>query len=367
MQLIPPSVISGRPQRINVLDGWRTVSVALVIFSHLILRSNLSIEHYTGFAVKMFLIPLFEGLGYAGVEVFFFISGFVICRGLIRESASYNRVSLSAFYVRRVLRIVPPLAIYVLTIFMLSLFHLIGDEARSIFRALTFTCNITVGSCGGWYGAHTWSLSVEEQFYLLIPLVFSVLSGHRTAALTSYVVVLAGLLLVLQAVGAEGGAHVLARFFSISVGVACALNERRLQKFIGAMPDWMFYAALLAFFLLARALNTRLWVLAQLALTIVVAYSLLASMAKLPSGAKWLAAPPVLAFGRASYGIYLWQQLATTAFPRMGIAFYALSIGACLILAFASYFWFERPLIRFGASISNRLQHAGTVPETARE
>jgi peptidoglycan/LPS O-acetylase OafA/YrhL len=367
MQRISLCAAPGALQRVKVLDGWRTVSITLVISSHLILWSNLSIKNYTGFAAKTILIPLVEGLGYAGVEIFFFISGFVICRGLIYESESYHRISLSAFYVRRALRIIPPLAIYALTIFMLSRFHAAGDEAGSIFRTLTFTCNIPVGSCGGWYGAHTWSLSTEEQFYLLIPIVFSALPVHRTTVLTTFAVVLAGLLLFLRAAGAEVAALVLARFFSISAGVVCALNERRLRKLASAMPDWGFYAAILGFFVLARALNTQIALVAQLALAIVIACLLLASMTKLPFGAKWLAAPPVLAFGRASYGIYLWQQLATTPFPHAGIAFYTLSIGATLVLAFASYFYLERPLIHFGVPISNRLQRAGAEPGTAKE
>jgi peptidoglycan/LPS O-acetylase OafA/YrhL len=179
--------------------------------------------------------------------------------------------------------------------------------------------------------------------------------------------VLIGLLLLLRAAGVEAGTLVLARFFSISIGVLCALNERRLQKIAGAMSDWVFYSAIVGFFILARALNTQFWLIAQLALAIVIAYSLLASMTKLPLGAKWLAAPAILAFGRASYGIYLWQQLATTAVPHAGIAFYILSIGAALVLAFASYFYLERPLIHFGASISNRLQRAGAVSGNTNE
>lgn len=361
MQMIAPSAVVCAPQRLKALDGWRAVSIAFVILSHIAIQSGIDANHDAGSAIIISLFPLIQGLGYAGVVIFFVISGFVICRGLTKESELLHRVSLSAFYVRRAFRILPPLAVYVLTIFILDQYHLINLGSGSIFRALTFTCNIPVGYCGGWFGEHTWSLSTEEQFYLLIPLVFSTLAMNRTAVLTSFAFVSIGLIFSLQAVGSDLGSLVLAPFFAISVGVVCALNERRLQSFTADMPAALFYVAILVFFLLARALNTRYWAFAQLALPIVVAYPLLVSMTKLPLGAKWLAAPPVLALGRVSYGIYLWQELATGAIPHGGIVFDVLAVGVALAVAFASYFWLERPMIRIGSSLSTRLQHAGTM------
>jgi peptidoglycan/LPS O-acetylase OafA/YrhL len=59
--------------------------------------------------------------------------------------------------------------------------------------------------------------------------------------------------------------------------------------------------------------------------------------------------------GRISYSIYLWQQLATYAFPGAGVGFYTASVGITLLIAAASYRWIERPLISFGAAISIRL------------
>src|SRR5450432_1807555 len=101
MTMISQNRAARGAERIDVLDGWRAVSVAIVIFSHLILESSLSIREDTSFEARKIYIPLFQGLGYVGVEILFFISGFVICRGLLNEAELFHRISWSAFYVRR--------------------------------------------------------------------------------------------------------------------------------------------------------------------------------------------------------------------------------------------------------------------------
>jgi peptidoglycan/LPS O-acetylase OafA/YrhL len=353
--------VSQTSGRIDVLDGWRTISVLLVIFSHLVLQSSIGISHHSNFLARKIYIPLFEGLGYVGVDIFFVISGFVICRGFIHESEAFNRISLSAFYVRRSFRILPPLIIYVVTVFALSLFNVVDRDAQSVVRALTFTCNIPIGSCGGWLGGHTWSLSVEEQFYLVIPLVFAAFSSYRGMALTGIAIALPIIVLIVDLVGHSGVAKFLSDFCAVGVGVACALNERRVRDLVQSSPQWLFYGALAGIVVLARLHNTRLWTVATVVLAIVIAYSLFTSMKNDSLVGRWLSARPMLTVGRASYGLYLWQQLATSPFPGAGVGFYTFSLASCFLLVLASYTWIERPLIRIGAAISHRLQGGGPV------
>src|SRR4051812_9277284 len=95
--------------RIAVLDGWRAVSVGFVIVSHLIGASGLGP-----------LLPnqaqLMGGLGYLGVSIFFYISGFVICAGLLREHDEIDRFSIRAFYIRRIFRILPAMWLYLVAV-----------------------------------------------------------------------------------------------------------------------------------------------------------------------------------------------------------------------------------------------------------
>ncbi|MBK8361830.1 MAG: acyltransferase [Comamonadaceae bacterium] len=94
-------------RRIQHIDAWRFLAVNLVILSHFFIGSNFSFLVTT----YPFLLTLGK-FGELGVLIFFFISGFVICRGLVDERAETTWVSLKAFYVRRSCRILPPLYLY---------------------------------------------------------------------------------------------------------------------------------------------------------------------------------------------------------------------------------------------------------------
>src|SRR5450759_1408558 len=120
--------------RIEELDGWRTISIALVIFSHLTLSSNIHISD-SGQIARLVYVPVLKELGFLGVKIFFVISGFVICRTLLQERAKLGRISLLGFYIRRFFRIVPPLLLYVTSIFCLLLIGVIGGDTNSIARA----------------------------------------------------------------------------------------------------------------------------------------------------------------------------------------------------------------------------------------
>jgi peptidoglycan/LPS O-acetylase OafA/YrhL len=356
---------SATGSRISVLDGWRTISVTLVILSHLLLQSNVNIKNLSGAVTRNIYLPLLEGLGYLGVDIFFVISGFVICRGFRRELEAFGRISLPAFYVRRSFRILPPLLIYVGVILGLSLLNIVDGSAVSVYRALTFTCNFPNSSCGGWLGGHTWSLSVEEQFYLAIPVIFSL---FREVALKAVTLILPVIVVILELVGASDAASFLCHFCVIGIGVACAISEGRIRDFITRLPKWLFYAAIILLIVLARLHSTREPTLATIGIGVVAGYVLMMSMntaSNSPSITKTLLSGVAMQMvGRASYALYLWQQLATYPFGGVGTAFYIMSICCCFLVIFASYRWIEQPLIRIGATVSRRLQSAGVASKS---
>ena len=157
--------------------------------------------------------------GFLGVDVFFTISGYVIVAMLLREADARGTVSLGTFYARRVRRLVPALALMIVTVLVLSTFlqSPIGTEAgqdltaRTAIGALFISANVVLYQVpiDGYFAnralnnplLHTWSLSVEEQFYLVVPAL--VVAGawwarRRSVDLRRVLAVALGLMLVLS-------------------------------------------------------------------------------------------------------------------------------------------------------------------------
>ena len=116
-----------------------------------------------------FLFRLFFLHSDLGVRVFFIISGFLITSLLLQERAEAGRISLRLFYIRRTLRILPAFCLFVGAVASLNAFGIIQVPPGNWVYALTYTMNFDPHP--PWVLGHLWSLSVEEQFYLLWPLV----------------------------------------------------------------------------------------------------------------------------------------------------------------------------------------------------
>jgi peptidoglycan/LPS O-acetylase OafA/YrhL len=119
--------------------------------------------------------------GELGVHVFFVISGFLITGLLMEELALSGRISLSRFYLRRTLRIFPAYYAYLAIAFLAAVAGWVQLAPHDLMHGLSYTSNYYPSR--SWFLGHTWSLSVEEQFYLLWPALV-VLTGPRRAVLS---------------------------------------------------------------------------------------------------------------------------------------------------------------------------------------
>jgi len=158
------------------IDGLRALAVLAVLFFH------------AG-------VPGPSG-GFVGVDVFFVISGYVITRGILTDVAA-GRFSVARFYERRIRRILPMLVATILVTYALALVFLLptamDDFARSVAAASVFSANVFFWKSAGYFDVeaqtrpllHLWSLSVEEQYYLVIPVALPLLlaRSRRVAAL----------------------------------------------------------------------------------------------------------------------------------------------------------------------------------------
>jgi peptidoglycan/LPS O-acetylase OafA/YrhL len=168
--------------RLPSLDGWRAVSILMVLGFH----STFA----TGFPPG--LKPVFNWIfdGNLGVRFFFVISGFLITWLMILEKDKDGSVNLREFYTRRCLRILP---IYLVFLCVLAVLHLVGFARQSSsawIGNLTFTRSFMGGYTeGDSVSAHLWSLSIEEQFYLIWPILFSLSEGKSKRSILSILAV----------------------------------------------------------------------------------------------------------------------------------------------------------------------------------
>ncbi len=152
---------STTPHRIPSLDGLRAISIFMVVTLH-------TIERYgANHPVSIVWYGIFNGA--SGVFIFFEISGFLITTLLLQEDLKRGSVNLIGFYVRRAFRILPPLYLYMGLVLLLGFAGAFHVAAIDVTGSAFFFHNIVSGST--WSMEHLWSISVEEQFYLVWPFI----------------------------------------------------------------------------------------------------------------------------------------------------------------------------------------------------
>lgn len=155
---------------IKCLNGIRGVAIILVILSHSTKVKNLTLPDF--FSLESL------GLGTIGVRLFFILSGFLITFLLMFELKKNNFISFKNFFIRRLLRIFPAFYFYLFALFFLSYFSIIELNKDAILIAFLYIQNFTTFQNTNWFTSswlvvHSWSLSVEEQFYIIYPLIFT--------------------------------------------------------------------------------------------------------------------------------------------------------------------------------------------------
>ena len=339
------------PRRIDSLDGLRALSILVVLLGHAA-RGN---------KAPAFLWPI-RDLGILGVYLFFAISGFIITLLMLRERQRSGTLSLSGFWKRRALRILPPFAAACLGIGVAASLGLMQWHWQSFLGALTFTKNFNWLD-GDWFFGHFWSLSMEEQFYLFWPLLFlPLMHSGRTAALLT-VLIMASPLLALT--GLEVAPPKLANSLPCIPYLAAGCL---LAVLLHARQRW--FSQLRSRHGLRRA---ALWIVPLCALAAACykrdghypAFATMLQAALLPLAAFILVAETVMEnglmrnalsfaplrwLGLASYSIYLWQQLFLgepdtyqaqwfwTAWPQ--------NIAAAVFCGTLAYLLVERPASR---------------------
>jgi peptidoglycan/LPS O-acetylase OafA/YrhL len=332
--------------RIQYIDAWRFIAIALVLVCHVVVYSRpWYAEQFPALVWRL------QNLGTFGVQIFFCISGFVICRGMLHEQSTTGAVGIQSFFIRRFFRIIPPLFIYVLAIWLLSINGVVQATPGELVKAALFLCNIGTESCG-WFVGHTWSLAYEEQFYLVFPVLFVAFAAPRTRhliVLTTGLVMLASLLL--HAFSFHQTAEYASTFAYMLMGCIAALYWQGWQAFLKRMPVAVWAALLVATPLLASLIvlpDPLRYLVSVVLAPLAVCAVVFGTPVSVPAIGRFFLNPVISHLGKISFTVYLWQQLATASYSDSPLYFAFVALAGVFLVALLSYRYFEQPLIKLG-------------------
>jgi peptidoglycan/LPS O-acetylase OafA/YrhL len=333
--------------RIPSLDGLRALSIALVIISHLAGTTNFP------FTPEQIQSTVGE-IGNLGVRVFFVISGFLITTLLMHEHSSTGRISLWQFYARRTIRIFPAAYFFLLVVCLLDYFDVLNPHPWELLRAFTYTSNY--GETRSEWLVHLWSLSVEEQFYLIWPSVFMLLGPANAKWFALMQVLLAPIIRVIYWFYYPGG-----RDFggfetamdSIALGCLLALCRTWLHAnywYTAAMKSrlWLGAVVIMATMMVLAEKRFIFFITRDVVLNFCIAFIVDRAVTHSESGTfnKLLNLKPIAYVGTLSYSLYLWQELFTLNNSSSPIQSFPVNILCAIVVALFSYYLIERPALR---------------------
>jgi peptidoglycan/LPS O-acetylase OafA/YrhL len=351
-----------RTQRIPSLDGIRALSITMVIAWHL------SSSGSAPWLAQLWRIDT----GNLGVRMFFVISGYLITSLLLAEHARTGSVDLRRFYFRRACRIMPAFYFFLAAMVIAGVAGLVPLPRSALLRAATYTSNY-LGT--GWTLGHSWSLAVEEQFYLLWPSLIVLLGVRRAFMGAALVLLLSPLFRGIAAVSGHWPDNPRYSFECVADALAtgCLLafarpwlwNQPRYRRVLERRAMELWPLAILAF-AAASARWEHFGAIAGLTLLNIAIAVWIDWCLRFPESrvGRILNARPIAFVGVLSYSIYLWQQPFLREGHTLRFPLSILCIGA---LALGSYFVVEQPMLRFRARVERRrAAEAGTIPSHQR-
>lgn len=357
-----------RSEYLPTLDGWRAVAILWVMACH----SQAQLFGPSGLFPNRLLARSAER-GTFGVDIFFALSGLLICSRLLAGMRASGRIDLARFYVRRAFRILPPYFAFLLTIgtlWALGVVHLGSLAYLSCFGFLRNYIPEPYMS-GDPFTAHAWSLSVEEHFYLIWPALLGLLATTGRARRVAFFL---------------GVASIVWSFIDINLRLTTRLlhlpinhHYWRTDYSIGGLllgcwmalllagPGWrdklrsrlkpaVWWALLGTFLWLATSVREN----AARAIATPLVPLLLAGTLLHSGGlaGRVLECGPLRWVGRISYSLYLWQQLflipPSSTRPLGRLHDFPLDWIAAFGCALASYHLVEQPAIALGNRLSRR-------------
>jgi len=337
---------------IPALDGLRAIAVILVLLTH------------AGFQLG--------DNGILGVDIFFALSGFLITTLLLEENYKRGAISLTGFYIRRTLRLFPALYTMLFVVLGYGFIYKSGDEQFALYMEV-IASGLYISNISWLWGwgqvawvsmlGHTWTLAVEEQFYLLWPLILFLSLKFRllralTLGLPSFIVII----LILKLTGNLSSLTEALIHESIFIGCFAAIIRHESES-VFKIPDYLVF--FLMVFILIVGVFPVTWymqlkeaggrsIIAVITIIIIIAIT----NNQLSFTARLLSAPWLVWVGKISYALYLWHLPVFRVFRFHSdlppAASFILKFIVSILLAGLSWVLIEKRATVLGRRISQK-------------
>jgi peptidoglycan/LPS O-acetylase OafA/YrhL len=349
LELSIPAFIAS--PKLPALDGLRAISILLVLF------------HHTIFSHKNTLIFKMD-LGAVGVQIFFVISGFLITTLLLKERIANGNFSLKDFYIRRAFRILPLVFLFLLVLMLFNGMFSLKIPAIDFLTSLLFIGNLPIPNTDSWYTGHFWSLGVEEQFYLIFPVILFLMPTRKYLVLL--LLLIPGITIVNylhwhNTLGFFDNAMLDSLLYVASTGfgygTVAILVGSLFSVFCFTHPIWI--SRLLGFqwlslIIFSIALTLRMVFYESSSILLIfntgIALMIISNLDSKSKLSMILDNKFISRIGVLSYSMYIWQQLFTFNQPWAVYWPWASSLVPNLAILFLvthiSYEYFEKPIIQ---------------------
>lgn len=330
------------------LDGLRALAIILVVLSH----AN---------------FKYFQNGG-IGVSIFFTLSGFLITTLLLDEFDVKDKISFKTFYVRRAFRLFPALYVMLLAVAIYTCFFWTGQDQKNIFYDLLSSALYLYNISWSWgWGAknylvyHTWSLGVEEQFYLFWPFILVLfLKLKKKVALINYLILF--ILLVWISKGFNNFNYVAGSIVKESIFMGCLLALlRNTQKIPEKIPGIFPIISLILLIYLGVFPNKYLNQINETFLPNIVGIAtsfLIIYLLNENALSSFFSNKYMVFIGKISYSLYIWHLPVFKMFyyhsTLPSIVSFILKFAVTLILSLLSWYLVEKAARDFGRKICEK-------------
>jgi peptidoglycan/LPS O-acetylase OafA/YrhL len=313
--------------RISTLDGWRGVAILLVLFDHL---QDSFVGHY---------IRPWTQTGQHGVTIFFVLSGFLITSKLLE-----GHIDLKRFYLRRLFRLMP--VAWTFLGFLILLGALAGAHfvtPAGVAACLFFYRNFA-GNVGSAVTGHFWSLSLEEQFYLVWPCVLLLAGAKRSKWIAAAGAAACAIYRCLfwayyDRNNLDNQSQVRADALLVGCLLALFMSDPQVRTAIGSWSMILAFPSLASLIFCIARFHWLAPLYECISIAVLIAATTLhnKSLLALPFSLR-----PLTWLGTISYSVYVWQEFFM---PFRNLAIFCFVMPLFIL---GSYYWIERPLTRLG-------------------